>query len=101
MATPGYVVRGKGYLKDINDLGNIVLKTNNGTPVLPVALSGTKDLWLRKQIRVVVGEPVETEGRTVDEVVALGRERLAAILPDYSEPAGRKMLRKWLTGLLY
>ena len=29
-----YVIRGKGYLKGINDLGNIVLKTNNGTPVL-------------------------------------------------------------------
>ena len=29
-----YVIRGKGYLKDINDLGNVVLKTNNGTPVL-------------------------------------------------------------------
>jgi len=29
-----YVIRGKGYLKDINDLGNIVLKTNQGTPVL-------------------------------------------------------------------
>src|SRR6202007_185119 len=29
-----YVIRGKGYLKDINDLGNIVLKTNKGTPVL-------------------------------------------------------------------
>jgi Cu(I)/Ag(I) efflux system membrane protein CusA/SilA len=29
-----YVIRGKGYLKGINDLGNIVLKANNGTPVL-------------------------------------------------------------------
>src|SRR5213595_3538264 len=29
-----YVVRGKGYIKSINDLGEIVLKTNNGTPVL-------------------------------------------------------------------
>src|SRR4030081_3402005 len=29
-----YVIRGKGYLKGINDLGNVVLKTNNGTPVL-------------------------------------------------------------------
>ena len=28
-----YVIRGKVYLKSINDLGNIVLKTNNGTPV--------------------------------------------------------------------
>ena len=29
-----YVIRGKGYLKGINDLGNIVLKVSNGTPVL-------------------------------------------------------------------
>jgi copper/silver efflux system protein len=29
-----YVIRGKGYLKGISDLGNIVLKTSNGTPVL-------------------------------------------------------------------
>ncbi|HMI15505.1 MAG TPA: efflux RND transporter permease subunit, partial [Bradyrhizobium sp.] len=29
-----HVIRGKGYLKGINDLGNIVLKTSNGTPVL-------------------------------------------------------------------
>jgi Cu(I)/Ag(I) efflux system membrane protein CusA/SilA len=29
-----YVIRGKGYLKNINDLGNIVLKSNGGTPVL-------------------------------------------------------------------
>ncbi|WP_249144006.1 efflux RND transporter permease subunit [Bradyrhizobium lablabi] len=29
-----YVIRGKGYLKSINDLGNIVLKTDSGTPVL-------------------------------------------------------------------
>ncbi|MBI5261499.1 MAG: efflux RND transporter permease subunit [Bradyrhizobium sp.] len=29
-----YVIRGKGYVKDINDLGNIVLKVNRGTPVL-------------------------------------------------------------------
>jgi copper/silver efflux system protein len=29
-----YVIRGKGYLRGINDLGNIVLKSSNGTPVL-------------------------------------------------------------------
>jgi copper/silver efflux system protein len=29
-----YVIRGRGYIKSINDLGNIVLKTSNGTPVL-------------------------------------------------------------------
>ena len=29
-----YVIRGKGYLKNVNDLGNVVLKVSNGTPVL-------------------------------------------------------------------
>lgn len=29
-----YVIRGRGYLKSIDDLGNIVLKTEKGTPVL-------------------------------------------------------------------
>jgi Cu(I)/Ag(I) efflux system membrane protein CusA/SilA len=29
-----YVIRGKGYIKNINDLGNIVLKNDGGTPVL-------------------------------------------------------------------
>ncbi|MDH2345854.1 CusA/CzcA family heavy metal efflux RND transporter [Bradyrhizobium sp. SSUT77] len=29
-----YVIRGKGYIKSINDLGNVVLKTSGGTPVL-------------------------------------------------------------------
>src|SRR5437660_9387007 len=47
-----YVIRGKGYLKGINDLGNIVLKVNNGTPVL-----------LRDVARVELG-PDERRGIT-------------------------------------
>ncbi len=47
-----YVIRGKGYLKGINDLGDIVLKTNNGTPVL-----------LRDVARVELG-PDERRGVT-------------------------------------
>src|SRR5947209_4887714 len=47
-----YVIRGKGYLKGINDLGNVVLKTSNGTPVL-----------LREVARVELG-PDERRGIT-------------------------------------
>ena len=47
-----YVIRGKGYLKGINDLGDIVLKTNKGTPVL-----------LRDVARVELG-PDERRGIT-------------------------------------
>jgi copper/silver efflux system protein len=47
-----YVIRGKGYLKSINDLGDVVLKTSNGTPVL-----------LRDVARVELG-PDERRGIT-------------------------------------
>lgn len=47
-----YVIRGKGYLKGINNLGNVVLKTDNGTPVL-----------LRDVARVEIG-PDERRGIT-------------------------------------
>ncbi|HEY0327464.1 MAG TPA: CusA/CzcA family heavy metal efflux RND transporter [Rhodopseudomonas sp.] len=47
-----YVVRGKGYLKNINDLGNVVLKSSAGTPVL-----------LRDVARVELG-PDERRGLT-------------------------------------
>src|SRR5256885_7581620 len=33
-----------------------------GVPVVPVALSGTKDLWLRKRIKVVIGEALPAAG---------------------------------------
>ena len=47
-----YVIRGKGYLKGINDLGNVVLKSSGGTPVL-----------LRDVARVELG-PDERRGIT-------------------------------------
>jgi len=47
-----YVIRGKGYLNSINDLGNIVLKNDRGTPVL-----------LRDVARVELG-PDERRGIT-------------------------------------
>lgn len=73
---------------------------DNRVPVVPVALSGTKDLWLRKPIEVVIGEPLSWEGHTVASLVALAQERLAALLPPYHERPGPKLLRRRLTHLL-
>ena len=70
-----------------------------GVPVVPIALSGTKDLWLRKPIFLIVGDPIPTQGKTVDEVLQLGEEAVRRLLPPYEELAGRKPLRVWLTGL--
>ena len=68
-------------------------------PVVPIALSGTKDLWLGKTIALRVGAPIPAKGRTVEEVLQLGEHAVAELLPPYREPPGRKLLRVWLTGL--
>lgn len=71
----------------------------SGVPVVPVAMSGPKDVWLGKRIRVFIGDPISPAGRTVDEVHDLGEKAVAALLPRYVEPPGPKPLRRWLTGL--
>ena len=70
-----------------------------GVPVVPVALSGTKDLWLRKTIKVVIGPALPTTGADPAALTDLAFQRMSAMLPAYSEPAGRKLLRKRLTHL--
>jgi len=66
---------------------------------LPVALSGTQDLWLRKPIRLIIGKPIESAGETVDSMVALAEARVRELLPPYQNPGGIKLLRQRLTHL--
>jgi 1-acyl-sn-glycerol-3-phosphate acyltransferase len=91
----------EGELQETWKSGFAHFAVDNRAPVIPVALSGTHDLWLRKTLRIAVGDSIEVEGRTVEEVSRLGRERLAALLPAYVEPKGPKLLRRRLTRLLY
>jgi 1-acyl-sn-glycerol-3-phosphate acyltransferase len=72
----------------------------NHVPVLPVGLSGTKELWLRKKILVFIGEPISSEGRAVDELVSEGHRQLAALVPEYRAPRGPRLFEKRLTNLL-
>ena len=70
-----------------------------GVPVVPVALSGTKDLWLRKRIRVVIGPALPTRGADPAALTELAFQKVSAMLPPYVELPGRKLLRKQLTHL--
>jgi 1-acyl-sn-glycerol-3-phosphate acyltransferase len=70
-----------------------------GVPVIPVALSGTKDLWFRKRIKVVIGEPIHPAGQTPESLTEAGYESVKKLMPPYREEPGRKLLRKRLTGL--
>lgn len=75
-------------------------------PVLPVALSGTRELWWRKRVRVIIGRPFAASAPRGDGhaaiagMVAQVRERLCELLPRYAEPArGRKLFRRFLTDM--
>jgi 1-acyl-sn-glycerol-3-phosphate acyltransferase len=68
-------------------------------PVVPVGLSGMRDIWLGKRLVVRIGEPISSAGQTVEQVLEAGEKAVAALVPRYVEPAGPKPLRRWLTGL--
>jgi 1-acyl-sn-glycerol-3-phosphate acyltransferase len=70
-----------------------------GVPVVPVGLSGTKEVWFRKTIKVFVGEPIPTAGQEPTSLTDLAFERVRALIPPYQEPGGRKPLRRFLTHL--
>jgi 1-acyl-sn-glycerol-3-phosphate acyltransferase len=70
-----------------------------GVPVVPVALSGTKDLWFRKPIRVIIGPPISAAGQDPASLTQLAFATIGKLLPPYTEPKGRQLLRGWLTHL--
>jgi 1-acyl-sn-glycerol-3-phosphate acyltransferase len=70
-----------------------------GVPVVPVGLSGCKDVWFRKTIRVFVGEPIATQGQDPARLTDVAYERVKALIPPYAEASGPKPLRKFLTHL--
>jgi 1-acyl-sn-glycerol-3-phosphate acyltransferase len=70
-----------------------------GVPVIPVALSGTKDLWLRKRIGVVIGKRIQPAGHTPESLTEAGYQAIKELMPSYREEPGRKLLRKRLTSL--
>ena len=70
-----------------------------GVPVVPVALSGTKDLWLRKPIKVVIGKPILPAGHTPESLTDVGYQHVKELMPAYREESGRKLLRRQLTHL--
>jgi 1-acyl-sn-glycerol-3-phosphate acyltransferase len=68
-------------------------------PVVPVALSGTKDLWFRKRIRIVIGKVLQPAGQDPASLTEAAYQRITELMPPYSEPSGRKLLRRQLTHL--
>src|SRR6266852_1674196 len=66
-----------------------------GVPVIPVALSGTKELWFRKRIRMIVGPAIPSVGQDPGALTELAFQKVEQMLPAYVDPGGRKPLRNW------
>ena len=72
---------------------------NTGATVLPVGISGTRELWLRKRLTVTVGKPLPVAGHSAETLTAAGREAVLALLPERAEAGGRRLLARQLTHL--
>src|SRR3989449_7335683 len=67
VATTEYYIRGRGYIKKIEDIENIVLKVENGTPVY---LKSVGNVHLGADIRRGVAE-LDGRGETVGGIVVM------------------------------
>ena len=83
--------------------GAVTYALRGGVPIVPVALVGTKNLYLRKELIIRIGTPLRfppskrpKASQVTAATVALG-EAIEELLPrDYREPQGRKLLRGFL-----
>ncbi|MBI3287443.1 MAG: 1-acyl-sn-glycerol-3-phosphate acyltransferase [Chloroflexi bacterium] len=84
-------------------IGHFALES--GRPILPIAFSGTQELYLRKTIRVIIGRAFvpkakgETYGDQVESITAQVESALRAILPTYREEPGVVKRWRWLNRL--
>lgn len=84
--------------------GAAAFAATSGVPVVPCAIVGSTDLWLRRRIDVRFGEPIQTDavrGREARAALeARIREGIHALLPDSEPQLPRRRPLAFLTDLL-
>jgi 1-acyl-sn-glycerol-3-phosphate acyltransferase len=101
----GHLGTEEGKLLELQK-GAAHLSTISGVPLLPVGLTGTSELWLRRNLTMRVGKPIypgEFEGDTRTRMQAMTAQldkSMRALLPGDRERPRFKILRNWLTKLL-
>jgi 1-acyl-sn-glycerol-3-phosphate acyltransferase len=76
-----------------------------GAPLLPVGLTGTRELWLRRTLTMRIGPPIASTSVTgtsherVDALTTKLRAAMLALLPGDRARPRWKLLRAWLTKL--
>ena len=101
----GHLGSTEGELRELQH-GASHLSVVTGTPLVPVGLTGTQDLWFRRTLIMRIGKPIyptQVEGETRQRMHAMTDQldkQMRALLPGDKNPARVKLLRKWLTKLL-
>ncbi|MEA5578838.1 1-acyl-sn-glycerol-3-phosphate acyltransferase [Anabaena sp. UHCC 0451] len=87
--------------------GTVIYALRAGVPIVPIALIGTHDLFLRKKLTIRVGEPLYFSPTTrpkrqeINTALEKLQEAIRALLPtDYQEPTGIKLLQHFLNRML-
>ncbi|MBX9255217.1 1-acyl-sn-glycerol-3-phosphate acyltransferase [Desmonostoc muscorum CCALA 125] len=88
--------------------GTIIYALRGRVPIIPVALIGTHDLYLRKKLTIRVGEPLHFPSTTrpkrqeVDVALETLEKAMLSLLPtNYQEPTGLKLLHYFLNHMLW
>lgn len=94
----------EGQVRELRH-GASLLSVTTGVPLLPVGISGTSELWLRRTLRMRVGKPInprDFEGGRRDRTRAMTAElqrSLRSLLPPTGTRPRVRFLRRWLTNL--
>jgi 1-acyl-sn-glycerol-3-phosphate acyltransferase len=98
----------EGHLRLPLKRGAIIYAMRAGVPIVPVGITGNRDLFLRKEITIRFGKPLEfaqvarPRPREVQTgLVALEQAITDLIDPHYQEPTGPKPLRHLLNHMLW
>ncbi len=95
----------EGGLGELQE-GAAHLSQKSGVPLLPVGLTGTSKLWLRRGLTVRIGDPIAPQEFTGDlrtrlrSMTAELDASMRSLLPGDSEHARLRLLERWLTKLL-
>ncbi|HEX8218640.1 MAG TPA: lysophospholipid acyltransferase family protein [Chloroflexia bacterium] len=101
----GQLGTGEGALLELQD-GAAHLSQKSGVPLLPVGLTGTSKLWLRRTLTVRIGPPIEPQAFAGDlrtklhAMTASLDASMRSLLPGDSEHPRLRLLERWLTRLL-
>lgn len=81
-------------------LGAFVVARKLNRPIVPVGISGFKELYWRKPLHLRIGDPIlPREGETTEDLATRTHAAVRALIPPCLERPGRRHL-KWLANLL-